>query len=802
MLTRARLAALPLVLRDAIQFRDGAYVLALDDGVLALISGREPVRGFVDGWQPRLVLTLFRPVLLLEFQHRDGRHALWLLDLAGRYLGNDLAVLSPPLLDIVRRRAAPALTWLGTMPGAEFTCVPPPSVLALAELGAQTVGAIAALVPGFVASPGRAIQTAIAAATPARAPSSPDIRLPMPLLPGWRVSRIVGDCAPVLIVELLHEDGQQAMWYLDQELRYLGNAARQLGGTPRRQLQLLCETLFEMLADRVLTAPALPAGPELDWFLACARATRLDLLEFHLVEDPQALRPAHAWMLTDPPPPPLSYAVPTSTGRVVLEPEHARAACANPLRNELFRLLRTGTMAWVSPVDGRWFEAEARPLYIDNLCFAYQVRDPLHDLTYYAIASASFFRTFALYFPSANLVVAENRTLYDEVRFYAPNAGGLLLRHAVLFGPALLPALLRPPGEIVHAFRGRDAILLGHFVWQDLSGVSYLVDEFPPERLPRFLVFETALEPEIYGPLDEIFPELAGKVERTPATFNDSIERLYRERLTVIKSTGIQVPAQVGSRIIAALRRAPRWAAAIRAARAARAGGPLLLVGLRAGNRTIDGQEGFVERLIGLFAAELGSLTVVLDGHNGIGPGKATSYASFGDVQDGGQDGGATFMKQEAAIARRIARRYAGSPVRIVSLIGRPVQESVIWCSECDLFVAPWGAALAKYRWVCNRPGLTTVGRWNIEHRGDLGIYHHPGAMDDPAPLLFNQAEAAEDLDGPVAGDPARANYRLDEALVFAQIRTLLAEHVPKRRRKPDPIVQNEPSLQTAERPA
>ncbi len=806
MLTRERLAGLPLVLHDPVRLEGGAWVVALGpDAALPLTNAGEPVRSFVEGWRPIRVLTLFRPLMLLEFRHEDGRHAHWLLDGAGRFLGNGFAALPPPLLDAVRRRAAPALAWLAVMPGAALACAPPQPVLALAELGPETQDAVQAAGEG-PPLPRPALQAALDAAVAAARLPAPDpaapIRLPMPLLLGWRFARIVTACAPVLIVELLHEDGREAVWYLDEQLRYLGNAAAQLGGAPMLHLRRMCETLFETLADRMIMAPALPAGPELDGFLGCARATRTDLLEFHLAGSPLRPPPAHLWLLTDPPPPPpLCHAAPTPRRRIVLEPEHAHVACAAPLRDELFRLLQTGRMRWTSPVDGRRFEAEARPLYIDNLCFAYRVHDPLHDLTWYVIASAAHFRTFALFVPSANLVVAESQAALDEVRFYAPNAGAMLLRHAARFGPVLLPALLAPPGEVVHAFRGRDAILLGHFVWQDLSGLCAMIDAVPPERLPRCLVFETGLEPEIYGPLDEIFPELEGRVERIPASFNDSIDRLYRDRLTVIKSTAMRVPADVGTRIFAALRRAPRWAAVIRAARAARTAGPLLLVGLRAGNRTIDGQEGFVERLIATLATELGSLTVVLDGQNGTGR-TGVSYASFGDTQDEAADGQSAFLRQEAAIAGRLARRHAGGPVRIVSLIGRPVQESVIWCGECDLFVAPWGAALAKYRWVCNRPGLATIGRWNLEHRNDLDIYHHPRAMEEPTPMLLNEADGTVDVAEPVPGDRERANYRLDEDRVFAQIRGLLARHIRPRQSERPPEPDSHPGKAPARRGA
>ena len=102
----------------------------------------------------------------------------------------------------------------------------------------------------------------------------------------------------------------------------------------------------------------------------------------------------------------------------------------------------------------------------------------------------------------------------------------------------------------------------------------------------------------------------------------------------------------------------------------------------------------------------------------------------------------------------------------------------MIWCSEAHFFVAPWGAALAKYRWVCNTPGLTTVGAWNLQHRSDLAIYHHPDAMENPTPLAFNAPDAVVDVDGE-AGD--RSNYSLDEGKVFAQVRTLIGPHLGAR---------------------
>ena len=788
MLTRRQMAAVAPVLHDAVLLRDGTYHLRLAPGLdLPLYSGEEPVRSFDEGWRPGAVLTLFRPLLVLEFLHEGGRGAFWLLDDTGRFIGNDILRLPARLLDLIRLRLAPVLSWLQLAGEPDFSCAPPASATAFLALHPDVRREIARAASG----PDREMPSDRALAGPSRpgpgsGDAAPDMRrtiidagrLPT-LNPGWRIADACTLFAPIVVLELVDEQGHEGVWYADCNGAYLGNDALQLVGPLRTYLQARCAAMFAELWDCVIIAPTQAPDGDLALFLSCPASMRIDLLNFHLSCGDEPPPASHRWVLTEPPPPAMSYTVATSTGRVVLDPDHTAAACMTFLRSELFRLVDVGSMIWPSPVDGRRIETAGRALYLDDACFAYQVHDDRHDLTFYVFAMAGFFRTFALYFPAADLVVAMDQGQMAGADIYTRTARPLLLRHVATFGTDLVQALVQEPGEIVHAFRGYAAIHLGHFVWQDLSGVSYLVDAFPPDRLPRFLVFDSQHHPEIYGPIDEIFPELDGKVERIDHSLNEHVRAFYRACMRVIKSTGISVPAQVGRRIVAALRQSARWRQPVARAAAAHASGPVILLGLRIGNRTIEDMEGFVRRLIRMLIAEVGRVTVVIDGHNSAGDAPGATYASFGDTLTGGS----TFMQRELEIAEALVGEFAGSPASIVSTIERPIQESVIWCSEADLFVAPWGAALAKYRWVCNTPGLTTIGRWNLEHRHDVAIYHHPGAMEQPTPLLFNAVEAAEDVAGPNASESehSRSNYRLDEAPVFAQIRGLVAEHARRR---------------------
>ncbi|MGI4794069.1 MAG: hypothetical protein ACRYG8_08310 [Janthinobacterium lividum] len=787
MLTREQLAMLAPILTDAIIHRDGIYHLRLTlDYEVPIVNGAGPLTQFAEGWVPSLVFTLFQPMLLLEFRHASGRAGYWLLDMSGRFIVNAFSTLPPHLLDIVRMRGRPIVHWLQAMSEPGVPCMQPPSVDAALALHLDTLRDLAQTISTLDKLPMPTDQMlerqpdtepVAARVEPAGDMVIQQLGAPVPLRPGWRVSYVTTLLAPLVILELLHEDGHQGVWYVDRQMNLLANSAIQLTGRHRDHLTSLTAGLFGELRERVIMAPPLPLSPFLQLFLSMARLTRDDLLTFYFTTSGLNERETLTWAADVPPVAPLAYAATvTGGGKVLLDPGHCTAACMHFLRSELFRQVESGVMMWPSPVDGQMFEVVPRTFYIDDLCFAYQMYDARHGLTFYLFAMEGFFRGFSIYIPSVDLVVAMNAQHLSVTKRYTAKAGQLLLRHLALYEETAA-AILEPPAEVVHSFRGYHAIHLGHFIWQDLSGISYLVDAFPLEKLPRCYVFDTQHHPEIYGPIDEIFPELAGKVVRLDKTFVSHIPQFYRERISVIKSTGISVPAQVGRRIIAAFRRSERWADPVARAAEAYASGAVVIVGLRIGNRTVDDMGAFTERLVAMLASELGRVTIVIDGHNSVSDEPGGTYASFGDTLSGGS----TFMQRELAIAQSLERIYAGSDVTIVNNIDRPVQESVIWCSQANFFVAPWGAALAKYRWVCNTPGLATVGRWNLENRSDLAIYHHPGAMDNPTLMMFNAPEAATDLLKPDDIHIDRSNYYLDEIMVFAQVRDLIERFVPLR---------------------
>lgn len=93
--------------------------------------------------------------------------------------------------------------------------------------------------------------------------------------------------------------------------------------------------------------------------------------------------------------------------------------------------------------------------------------------------------------------------------------------------------------------------------------------------------------------------------------------------------------------------------------------------------------------------------------------------------------------------------------------------------------MAPWGAALAKYRWVCNKQGLVITGRWNLENRRDLSIYHGHLFNEDPSEMWLNDPQTVEDITDPGETNWSRierSNFKVNFEAIQEQAIRLIKE--------------------------
>jgi hypothetical protein len=270
-----------------------------------------------------------------------------------------------------------------------------------------------------------------------------------------------------------------------------------------------------------------------------------------------------------------------------------------------------------------------------------------------------------------------------------------------------------------------------------------------------------------------IFPEVEGKVSRvdTPLVM---IERVYREGLLPLRPSGIRVTRALADRIRQLSEQAfyrglpQRIIDGLR-----RQGFASAILGIRIQNRTIIDFDAFCVSLIEMLHAELGRVAVVIDGMNSSENGFRYRVTH--------QDAAPVPLQDvEERFAADLMEKFQGhDEIIILSSVGLPVGASIAIGDVADFFVTPWGAGLAKYRWVNNLSGLALAGPTCAKMQ-PIHLYDDPVFMENPSPIYFMDRADVEDApEGPrliASGLDDRINIRVNMDALRKRIRQMLGD--------------------------
>lgn len=570
---------------------------------------------------------------------------------------------------------------------------------------------------------------------------------------GWSPVHVLSLFAPVFVLELLHVDGHRATWFLDQRMARIGGALRDLPPAAQATLQAQALPLFRAVMDR-LVIPARPDHP--------ARAADLALLGEPLIQEllqlvrPELLPRLRVVNLFDP-------AADAQLAELGLRGDLVRAALSGSFVDDYRARMRTGAMPGVSPFDGGPADAEAG-LMLDRIT-AYRHVDPRCERSFYVATKDYHDTKTALYVPSLELYCMGSFPTDFETFFLR------LVGHMTNHQHRLVPYLATPASarRTINFVSDYPTLHIGHVMWNEISGLEELVQLLPRDALPHVCVLNAVNGSEPYGQLDVLFPEFAGRVERPPIQWAQAAAFVYERGFFFVRYMTKYVRLGGGRRIRELVRQDPRLAEdRALAQRLADEGRLCILLGLRVGNRTIVDFTAYLIDVIEHLTRRLGAVTIVLDGSNArLGLDPSTAFGSFGPP---GQE---EPLVEELRIVFQLRRRFDGTTVRIVSAVGSPLAANLFWIMQSRFFVAPWGAALAKYRWVCNTPGFVVTNRNNLAHpEGDLLIYNAPRFMEEPTPMRF--IDLADVVDEGAPG--FYTNFRPAPAAVHAGIDSFIAE--------------------------
>ncbi|WP_428393533.1 hypothetical protein [Lichenicoccus sp.] len=586
-------------------------------------------------------------------------------------------------------------------------------------------------------------------------------------IPGWRPRGAALGFAPWLLLDLVHDSGLEATWILDAAREHRTSVLAALDEAERAAIADAVVAIADAVWRDVLCAPVPRRPAALDRLDGVNRTMRAELLDLALKRRPMPTRVLDRQ---------------DAAGLVLhradgggLALEGIATSLSGNLQDAFAEALSTGSIACASPVDAHPLAARDS-LVLGEHRTAYRIVDPRHGLVFYVGATHALFAKSDLFIPEANIVVrqhADDATRLDDL-------AAIFLLHALQEADGLLDYLGSPARRLASACRGPDDLHTGHHLWNELTGLDRLLRRAPRDRLPVVIVPDTDEGSEVFAPLETIFPEFKGRIDRRLRWPQRLAGFVYAQGYCLIRVLDEHVSRGLSLRLReAAAREPPTLYDRALAARITAERTPCILLGVRVENRTAVDLEATLSGIIAHLARRLGRIVIILDGHNArTGHDPVSSFGSFGQLARHEHP-----VFTELRLAQALARRFRHSGVQIVNLFGGAMARSLFWSERSAFFVAFWGAGLAKYRWACNRPGLVLSNRWNLTHRGDLDIYHAPRYQEAGAAIRFIDADLVTDdatapvLFAPVDPVPTYSNFHLEMTGLQVALDAMLAAH-------------------------
>lgn len=566
---------------------------------------------------------------------------------------------------------------------------------------------------------------------------------------GWRADTLYNGFASYPILQL-HSDKMSGVRILNAEARCLGDCIQQMlpadASRFRKQVLHILGPLFRSLLHdaRPVMSPAAEAFLRLDPAITFPLAI---IVQQELVADPLTVAAQDL--------PEVITVTSSQDGRPIpIHPRRIEQDLALDFQLELTRDA-SGILHWPSPVDGAPVPVQGSICFSD-MAIAYRFHDYRHGITFFLVAAGEHSKPEGFYLPQLDLFVAPAPDQVQSVaRTMGCNISPCLIHAICMHGTIIIPYLHRGANRMVNLMRSPPSTHMAHQLWNELAGLEhYLQHARPGMPLPETITPCGAAGLELYGPVDALFPEWAGRVTRGLRDADAAILYSYRSDCYVVRINNHYVSASLRDRLQRYALSSCGCADQVHALATMKADPwsrvPVVMIGLRVENRTHHDLTELLVRLLTRIAIRFPGAIAILDGHN-------TRVGAGGDmIESHGQSLALEHPAQvERQLVARVRQRLASANIRIHDTIGQPMSDSLALSAASDCFFAIWGACLAKFRWVANKPGIALTSRNNILHRGDLPIYHTPENMETPTRMVIPDPEWVHDLPGaPVLMNP------------------------------------------------
>ena len=302
----------------------------------------------------------------------------------------------------------------------------------------------------------------------------------------------------------------------------------------------------------------------------------------------------------------------------------------------------------------------------------------------------------------------------------------------------------------------RSGSHIGHSLWNDLTGVDRLLSGSTKKNFDEFIVLN-ADSSEPWGKYEDIFESQGVKsylIDRTIVASNLS-KHIYTEKIFLVRLSDCFISEKLTQRIIVENNKKRS-----KEINKLEVDNFLVVVfGLRFENRTwINQLEGWID-VVKYLQTKSKNIKIIVDGHDTVGD---SNIQFKSHMESDSHD----LISLEKGVVNRLTSEF-GEDVIVDSVLNN-ISDAIGLINMANFFIAPWGAGLAKYQWLCNKPGIVFTSSFNYKNKGDLHIYdsnkYREGANSaiwvPPRYIIDNNSvESVINIPG---NAPTRNNFYLD----------------------------------------
>jgi|GEM_PF-5082056 len=248
---------------------------------------------------------------------------------------------------------------------------------------------------------------------------------------------------------------------------------------------------------------------------------------------------------------------------------------------------------------------------------------------------------------------------------------------------------------------------LGHSIWNGVTAlVPFIKNDVWKDKVDSFIVDAPVLSLNLLKPFNE-------KLKQYPLNNDVSLEEnIFRDNLFLITLKDNYVHNLVSRFILKSS--IDSCSVKEEVVKFREKHFPIILLGIRLGTRQWLNQKKTYFQLIDDLTSKYPSIGFIVDGMNIIESGDV--YSSHGNID----------LNAEIQLAGSLV----DSNKNVISVVGTTLQQNIPWIEISDLCVVPWGAGLAKYKWINNKKCVVVGSKCVLAEKNDLHIYDSDKYME------------------------------------------------------------------------